>query len=72
MNSKGEDRTREEMKEPASALPPLRNVCSDPRISEYLHGVAARLCRGNVLLRLPPKQEWEVRVGQIVRGEATD
>ena len=23
-------------------------------------------------LRLPPKQEWEVRVGQIVRGEATD
>jgi hypothetical protein len=32
-------------------LPPLSNIAADPRIREHLRNVAARLCRGNVLLQ---------------------
>jgi len=31
--------------------PPLHDISDDPRIKAYLHGVDARLCRGNVLLQ---------------------
>lgn len=34
-----------------SASTALHNISSDPRIKEYLLGVASVLCRGNVLLQ---------------------
>ena len=38
--------------ETSSAMPPpLCNISADARIKEYLRGLDAQLCRGNVLLQ---------------------